>query len=432
VRQAAAFAAGVRVLPGGWAADAAVETLSPYAPGTALLQAPFVKAGGWRAAAWASVLALAVATIVLGWWLRDARYAPGFALLLPAYAPTMVVGRLALSDAPSVAAVTVGLWLFWTRGASGTRTLLAGVVAGLSTQFRETNLLVFMPFLVGAALRREPGWLLLAAGAAAGAAARPVASYLLFGSPLYVRAVEAWSLAAAADSIPFYAFALLVLIPGGLVAIAAYRGPRRPEMIAAVLLVMATYVFYDYSGQSSAMIARLAAAGRYALPLVPLFALAWAEVGPRWRRGAPLRALAVPAGAALVLAAFAVHPVLAWWSAPDAAIVRDIYATTAARSALVADHHHQRKYISPLYGERFHFAIDGTPPEALARVADRHQDVYIVAVSRLESPIFRGIAALGDEYAASARHHCVLDPVLDRMYGSMRRLRIWAVRTCRT
>ncbi len=49
----------------------------------------------------------------------------------------------------------------------------------------------------------------------------------------------------------------MVLVPGGLIAVALYRGSRRPELIATVALFVAFYLMYDYSGFTSGMAKRL-------------------------------------------------------------------------------------------------------------------------------------------------------------------------------
>lgn len=185
------------------------------------------------------------------------------------------------------------------------------MLAGLSLLFRETNVLIFVPFFVATVLRGERHWKALVAGAAAGAGGRLLAFQLLFGSPLFMRNPEGWSFAAAVDAVPVYALALLVLVPGGLIAVAIYRGQRRGELIAAVALFLSVYVFANYSGQSSEPLARLGAAGRYLIPLVPLVALAWADAVSRQARSNRLRALVPVACAAIIVAAFAVHPVIA-------------------------------------------------------------------------------------------------------------------------
>ena len=87
-------------------------------PGTSLLQAPFVAIGGWRTAPLASVLALVAMVLLLRVWLETAGRPQIFALVPLMYPPTVVFGRLGMSDVPSGAIVTLGLLCFW-RGLNG-------------------------------------------------------------------------------------------------------------------------------------------------------------------------------------------------------------------------------------------------------------------------------------------------------------------------
>src|SRR6188474_484725 len=135
-------------------ANGSLASVSPYPPGTSLLQSPLVAIAGWRAAAWLSLLAVGATVLLMARWLRDAGYHPGFALLFFAYAPTLVMARIGTSDVPSAAMVTLGLWLFWTGQDARWKWGLAGWLAGFSILLRETNVLLFLPFVLAAAARR--------------------------------------------------------------------------------------------------------------------------------------------------------------------------------------------------------------------------------------------------------------------------------------
>lgn len=427
VEQAVAFANGSLGWRGAGGADEA-GPMGDYPPGTALLQAPFVFAGGWRAAAWASAVSLAATVWLLTRWLRDAGLNPAFAMLFLAYAPTLVLGRLAMSDVPSAAVVTLGLWLCWTAHGRG-RALLAGAAAGLSFLFRETNALLVTPFIVGAVIRRDPYRHMLLAGFLLGLGVRLAVFQLVFGAPLFVRDVEGWSLGAALDAAPLYAVALLVLVPGGLLAVVTYRGPRRQELIFAVTLFLTAYLFANYSGQSSGLLPRLATAGRYPIPLVPLIAIACADVASRWLSPTRLRTLLRVAYAATLAAAFAVHPIVQQWTARDAELVRDLYAATRERGTLIVDNAPQ-KFLSLVYGIRREIPLQEAPPDTLPLILQAHPDVYVVDVSGTD-PSGAASGSTVDGYLHAARRRCAPALVLERTYPSGRHLRVWQLRFCR-
>ena len=129
---------------------------SRYAAGTAFLMSPLVAWFGWRGAYLLPWLSLVVGTIMLARWLQDEDRSPLWALYAIGYMPSLVLGRVAMSDVPSFLVVTLGLWLFW-RGLDRDWPwwLGSGFVAGASWLFRESNPIVFVPFFAGTVLRRE-------------------------------------------------------------------------------------------------------------------------------------------------------------------------------------------------------------------------------------------------------------------------------------
>jgi hypothetical protein len=441
VAQAAAFAGGARsvAVTDPVTGVAHAEPASPYPIGTSLLQAPLVYVGGWRAAAWLSVAALAATVLVLGRWLRDAGSDPAFALLFLLYAPTLVLGRIAMSDVPSAGVVAAGLWLLWRLPRGGAvAPLLAGFLAAASTLVRETNALVFAPFILGAVLRRERGAGVLLAGVAAGAAVRIAASAWMYGDPFFVRDAGAgFAIGAAPANALFYVAVLTVLLPGGLIGVAGYRGPRRAELVAAVVLTLGLFTCYRYRAASGTWLQQLILAPRFFIPLVPLMAVAGAEAFPRllarawaglslgWRRG-------LPGGVtvATCAAAFAVHPVLSRYGATQVAIVRAIYDSTPAGAALVENGAAAQKYTNPVYGVRTVAFRSDYGVADLPRIVAHNPRTYLVFVDRTDSAWFRADAADNDAYVAAAERQCRLSLGHDRWHGPTLRLRIWRVLGC--
>jgi len=202
--------------------------------------------GGWRASFLASALALLATVLLTARWLACEGRSPLFALLLLGFPSAVAYGRMATSDVPSAAVVAAGLLLFW-RGLDGARGawLAAGFLAGASTLLRESNVLPFAPLFAGALLRRDRGWPALAAGGALGLALRGGASWWTWGDPLYVKeAGYGFAPANVLANLDVDALGLLVFVPGGLLVAAAYRGRRRPEVLAALALYVAFYLAY--------------------------------------------------------------------------------------------------------------------------------------------------------------------------------------------
>ena len=409
-------------------ANRSLAVVSPYPPGTSLLQSPLVAIAGWRAAAWVSLLAAAVTVLLLARWLRDAGYHPAFALLFLAYAPTLVMARLGTSEVPSAAVVTLGLWLYWTGDRAPWRWAVAGWLAGLSVVLRETNIVLFLPFVVAAIARRRPGWIALTSATAAGFGTAALVYRFTAATLPGLRETAGWSLGAVARTTGMYAVCMLVLVPGGLAAVVAYKGRDRLALATAAAGYLALYLFYDYSGQDSAPIARIAAMGRDLIPLIPLVTIAWADCLSRLASEVPSTRVALAAFVAIAGAAFAVHPALRAWSAPDAEIAAQIAATVRG-GALIADDR-QRKYVAPMFGSFTRYWMIDTTVSELPSVTARHAEAYVVNVNRSETTLMEDRSMPARHYVEAASRSCRLEPVIDRTYGNTRRLQIWRVSAC--
>jgi 4-amino-4-deoxy-L-arabinose transferase-like glycosyltransferase len=443
VGQAVAFAKGRTTVPAGLPFSRAVTTVVPslYPPGTSLLQTPFVRLGGWQAAPWASVLSLIAATLLLALWLEGEGFSPLFALLFLVYVPALVLGRTGMSDVPSAAISVAGLLLFW-RGQERRWPwwLGSGLLAGLSLGFRSTNALLFVPLFAGTLLRRERKAVALVVGGLLGLGVRLLVAVALFGSAGFgsgydLAAGYGWGLDAAWRNAPVYALALLVLIPGGLLAALLYRGRRRAELAATGLLVALFFLFYRYSGVESGGLKRLVLGPRYFIPLAPLLVFALAEVATRRWAGSALAArwgglLAAVCSLGVALTAFAVHPALADWSKSQSSLVRAIYDSTPDGAALVLDPPTTNKFVSPVYGERVVASWWDVPAHRVPEVLRAHPATYLILLDRSDSDYFRNESLAGAKYLSEVEGRCRLTLVHDAQHDSVDRLRIWRVDGC--
>ncbi|MGE5285180.1 MAG: ArnT family glycosyltransferase [Actinomycetota bacterium] len=415
---------------------------STYPIGTSILQVPFVYFGGWRNAAWLSVVSVILATFLLGKWLSDAGRPTWFALMFLAYLPTLVLGRVAMSELPTAAVVTLGLWLFW-RGQEGPRWtwLLAGWVAGLSLLFRETAVLAFAPLFAGAVLRRDRGWPALMMGGIAGAGMRLVSSTWMFSTPFFTRDPGySFSPSNIQQNVLLYTFALLVLLPGGLMGVLAYRGARRAEVIATVVLSLAFFLLYGYSGIESGFVKRIVLGPRFFIPVVPVIVFACAESFPRlwrrashdegrwgyrWRKLLPRLAVGLVAGIS-----FAVHPIMARWAQGQGTIGAAIYSVTAPNSALVTNMVVPGKFFNLLQEPHVLAPSGEYPPSNVPRIRAVNRDTYLVFLDRTDSEFYRRECVLNERYLEQVERLCRLTLVHDRRHSATDRLRIWRVEVC--
>lgn len=418
------------------------ESFAPvsYPIGTAVLMAPLVALGGWRASFMVPFLSLLLSVLVLARWLEDEGRSPLFALLVMGFPPALVMGRIAMSDVPSLAVVTVGLWLFW-RGIEGGHGwwLASGFLAGASWILRESNPIPFVPFFAGAVLRGERKTWALVVGGLAGLSLRVIENLSLYGEFLHFKAGYHLALSSVPERLPLYLLAVLVFVPGGFVLSLLYRGRRWPELCIAVVGFVSVYLIQRYYTYETSELKRLITTPRYLLPIVPVMAFGMAESVPRlWRAG--LERASPTAHASLetwaprliglwvggiLLASVAVHPAFHVWSSTQAEI-RDALAKNIDDDAvLITNYMATQKFLDEM--DRKYTTLDqrNMEPEKVEQLADRYGEVYVAFLDRSDSKFWR--RNMQDTAAFLAAIDRRREVVFDERMTPTDRLRIWRV-----
>ncbi|HJQ21043.1 MAG TPA: hypothetical protein VJ867_11900 [Gemmatimonadaceae bacterium] len=438
--QAVAFAHGGLAVDGAGVVFPAthLRTISDYPPGTALLQTPFVWAGGWRAAALLSVVALVVMTLATARMLRDEGRSPAFALCIPGFFGAAFFGRIAMSDVPSGAIVAVALWLLW-RGERNGRTSLtaaAAFLAGASLVFRETLVLLLLPPLIASAWR-SGRWVPAVLAGVAGALLRLVLSQWLFGSPLYVRSSGyGFSIVHLWHTVPVYAVVLLGMFPLGALLPFFYRGAWRGAVVTAVALYVAVFLFYGYDSVRENGLAKGVILGsRFMIPALPLLVLMAADVWPRWMQAARVsevaRARIAVAGAATVIAMCAgVHAIAHRQEGTSLALVRSIYQHTRADMPVITNTNETLKYLSPSYGPRRLYLRYQLDSSSVVDFSRRLGPMSIVLLDRNDSDLFRREQDDNERFLAMVRARCALHRIADERPAAWARVRVFELSSC--
>ena len=408
-----------------------------YPLGMVALMAPFVQAFGWRGAFFPSFLSLLIAVLVTARWLDEERRSPAFALILLAFPAILVGGRLAMSDVARTAFAAVGLWALF-RGLDGHKGwwLTSGFVAGAALTLRESAVLPFVPLFAGTVLRRDRGWVWLLLGGLAGTALHLASNQQIFGEPLYVRGPGyLLDVGTIHQRLPLYLLGLLILVPGGLFFGLAYRGRRRPEIVATIVLFVGFYLFQTFGMTETGFLKRLVNGLRYFDPLLPVLAFAMAESVPRllgaWLPSPPerprLRRLATAAAALWIAgalaAAFLVHPVFDRWTASQMRI-RDALAKNVPVDAVLVANHGLGKFIDDLARSYTTLYRGHLSPDELDRLRARYGGYFIALLDRSDSVYWRRDAAANAAFMAQLGGP---EPVVDLRVTSTDRLRIWRI-----
>jgi fluoride ion exporter CrcB/FEX len=406
--------------------------------GTAVILAPFLWAGGLAAVFLVPLLSTLLATGLTARWIAEENRSPLFALLLLGFPPTLVMSRVAMSDAPSMALIAAGLFSFWRANGSDHRLgFLAGLIAGLTTFVREANVLVFVPLFAGSLLRRDANWVSILIGGLIGTSVRLVVNAVVWDDPFFHIPPLPFELASVIANLPFYALALLVFVPGGLLGL-AYRGPRRPEVVGTLALYIAFYTLYSYSGQGSGLLKRLVLGPRFFIPLLPLLAFAMAESIPRlwsgFRERLPERV--APALARVVVwgwlvgvagAVVAVQWVHGDWGGKQAEIRRSIYENTPDGAVLIVNGGSVMKFIDYIYGTRLPLHRGHLDAREIAILRTRQPEFYLVLLDRTDSPLRRKEAHDNARFLFIVELDNPTELILDRKITPTDRLRIWRV-----
>lgn len=365
-----------------------------YPLGTAPLLAIGLMIGGVAGAWWIPPIAWAAAVLLTGLLLRRQGLPVLPAALVGLFLPALFAGRLLMSDAPSAAIVAGALLCFFAAfegSAAPDRRMalafVAGLLAGLSTMFRETNALVLAPLCAGAVIRRErPAWPLFWGGLI-GVAVRLLSSQLAFGSALGTRAAWSWGLDAFIGNLLIYGLALVVLFPLGLLAAFLYRGPRATELRITVVAYFLLFCIYEFRGQDSGFLKSLVLGPRFFLPLTPLLALGVGDVLARLAHGRrlPLRAAAATFAVACAAVAFAVHPVFHRWASARASIRDAITASTHDDQVVLTNAIATTKYIHPAYGPRTLADLGRLSDAQVRAILARDPDVAVIVLERFDS-----------------------------------------------
>jgi len=437
VRQAVAFSAGHATINISDPVTGTNGNIVPsmYPPGASILMTPLVWLSGWRATFLLGLLSVSLAVLCTARWIAESGGSPLYALVILGYVPTLIMSRTAMSDVPSAFLVALGLWMFWDNGESHPwRRFLAGFIAGVSACLRDVNPLLFAFFFAGALLRRERRIWALVTGGLTGVGFRLLASYLVYGDPLFVTPHPAFTGEYFLRNLLIYSVALLVLAPGGLVCVFGYRGRRWPELICTVVTFMLLFVMYDYSAAASGGLKQWILAPRMFIPLLPILAFAMAHTAPIWleafaRFMNQQHALVWKHAGKVAVAIWLVAVGGIGWKSialyrQHEGVVSALYSRTDPDRPILTDIGATIKFLNEIHGPRMVARLPIAERE-IEQILYRFAAVDIVVFSRDDSAFWAQLAAENQPFINALDKKFSVAPVLEQRFPDLGVLQIW-------
>lgn len=372
---------------------------SHYPVGTSLLLTPFYMWGGLTTSVLFPLIMLVLTVLVTTKWLAEANRSPFFALCILGYPPSLVLGRVPLSDLPSAFFIACGYWFFW-KGLRQNKNywFISGLIAGLSLCFREPNVLLFVfPFL-GALFRNEQKGYLLLLGGGVGVLARLLSATVVYGSPFFYKNPNiAFGFGSLGYNTLIYFIALMIFLPGGIIGMLKYRGERRTELLLTGSVFIIFYLCYQYSGKASGFVRSLVLGPRFFIPLLPVLCFQMAESFPRlWKKRIQVliphladHILAFAISLWLIgvgIAAFSIHWGMYHYNDRHALTIRaELSSVISEKSVVIGNIMVLRKYLNNLYGDYQLIDFQNLTRENMASLIIHYPRVFIVFLDRAHS-----------------------------------------------
>lgn len=245
-----------------------------YPHGTAILIALLLYLGGQGGVFILGTSTLLASLFFIGKTLVKCNLPSSFALLLFIFFPTIILSRTLMSDLPSLLIISLfTFFLFKDNRNKQISNFILGFLCTFSILFREPNILLLLPFVIGISLRNNSYHnSLLFTGLCLGLIPRLLSAYWYFGDAFFSKDPGiSFTLGAFGSNLIFYAPFLFILIPLGGWAAYNYDQKYTKELKIALLLFIGTYLFYGYNGIAASGIKAIILGPRFLIPTLPLF-----------------------------------------------------------------------------------------------------------------------------------------------------------------
>lgn len=253
------------------------ENLGPsrYPVGTSLILSVLYLVGGKIGGFLLGPISIGISVFSLHKIISHKKWKEYSLYILFLFPPLLVMQNRLMSDLPSFAIFSFFLYLLFQKNEYK---FLIGLVAGLSILFRETNVILVLPFLIEDFVGNSRRKYSLVVGFLLGIMIRSFSSRLFYGAWFFAKdsGVD-FSGVLLFQNLLLYGGLLMVFVPFGYAAIFKYTGKFKKSFVVSALVFSLIYLLYDYNGYSASGVKSLILGGRFFIPFLPLVVLSIAQ-----------------------------------------------------------------------------------------------------------------------------------------------------------
>jgi len=193
------------------------------------------------------------------------------------FPPTIYFSRGVMSEMPSLTLISFFLYGYVSWKSGWKKFLALGTLAGLSILLRETNILVCGGLVLLPCFRNIKYFTGFSIGVALGVVPRLLTGNYFYGNGIYVKKAASFDWFAISHNFTLYLIISLVLLPGGLYVLYKLKGIFARSIQLSLGLFIVLHLFYTYhSGDHSGSLVSVFYNGRYFIPTLPLWCVAYA------------------------------------------------------------------------------------------------------------------------------------------------------------
>ncbi len=245
-----------------------------YLLGTAFWLSILIRIGGVSAMYISGLLSVTISVYLSYLSLKKLGYHPLAALFFFITPSILFFSRTIMSGLPSLMVSAIFFYLYFAKPRSIKNSFLLAFTGALSLVFRETNGIVFFPFLLFVLYYNHKHFLPLLLGGLTGLLPRFVITYLVYGSAMILSPGESFQFANIISNFTAYTIIGLVIFPGLYYFIASYRGQDSLVVKLTVILFVLVYLLYGYNAVPySGYVKGSLVLSRFLFPLMPLMVI---------------------------------------------------------------------------------------------------------------------------------------------------------------